>query len=106
MLRYLKGIAHYGLHFTPAPLNHFVVEGYVDADWASWLDDRRSTSGYYIYLGGKLIAWSSKKQAVMARSSTESEYRTLAQAAAEVIWFQSLFHKLGIVLSTKKCLVI
>ena len=32
----------------------------------------------------------------MARSSTEAEYRGVANAAAEVIWLQSLLRELGV----------
>lgn len=106
VLRYLKGTTQYGLHFTPTAPHHFVLEGNSDADKASCLDDRRSTSGHCIYLGGNLIAWSSKKKPIVARSSTEFEYRALAQAATELFWLQYLFHEIDVTLSTTRCLVI
>lgn len=49
-----------------------------------------------MYLGGNLIAWSSKKQPIVARSSAESEYRALAQVATELIWLKSLLCELGV----------
>ena len=57
------------------------LTGFIDADWACDLDDRRSIGAYCIYLGNNLISWSSKKQSVVTRSSAESEYRALAAAA-------------------------
>ncbi|KAL6324290.1 hypothetical protein AAG906_007400 [Vitis piasezkii] len=42
---------------------------YIDVDWAGAVDDRRSTSGYFTFVGGNLVTWKSKKQNVVARSS-------------------------------------
>uniref|UniRef100_A0A2N9H8A2 Integrase catalytic domain-containing protein n=1 Tax=Fagus sylvatica TaxID=28930 RepID=A0A2N9H8A2_FAGSY len=75
ILRYIKGTLFHGIAFTPGPLTLSV---YSDADWAGDPDDRRSTSGLLVYLGSNPITWSAKKQATVSRSSTESEYRALA----------------------------
>ena len=56
--------------------------------------------GYAVYLGSNLVSWSSKKQAVVSRSSTETKYRALAQATAVVTWIQSLLKELHIPLVT------
>ncbi|XP_050160303.1 secreted RxLR effector protein 161-like [Malus sylvestris] len=75
ILRYLKGSPGKGILFKKN--NHLRVEGYIDADWAGSVDDRRSTSGYFTFVGGNLVTWRSKKQNVVARSSAEAEYRVL-----------------------------
>ncbi|KAL5751678.1 hypothetical protein ACOSQ2_022185 [Xanthoceras sorbifolium] len=93
VLRYTKGTVDFRLWFTPTP--RLQLEGYVDADWASSVDDRRSTNGYYIFLGNNLLTWSFKKQHVVARSSTESEYQALAHATSELVWLQFVFSELG-----------
>nr|KYP36155.1 Retrovirus-related Pol polyprotein from transposon TNT 1-94 [Cajanus cajan] len=91
ILRYLKGTMFLGLHLHPAPSNSpLSIHAYCDVDWASNPDPRRSTSGASIFVGPNLISWWSKKQTVVARSSTEAEYRSLALATAEVMWIQTL----------------
>ncbi|XP_070672609.1 uncharacterized protein [Malus domestica] len=83
ILRYLKGTIDLGLWFTKG---HQHLTAWSDADWVGCPVDRRSTSGYCVFLGSNLVAWSAKKQNTVARSSIEAEYRSLANSAAEVTW--------------------
>lgn len=73
ILRYLAGSIDYGLHIQKSSPT---LTAFSDSDWAADLDDRRSATGYCVYLGQNLISWSLKKQAVVSRSSTEAEYRS------------------------------
>ena len=70
ILRYLKNAPGKGILFAKN-VDHQSI--YTDADWAGAVDDRRSTSGYFTFVGGNLITWKSKKQNVVARSSAEAE---------------------------------
>ena len=92
LLRYLSGTSNEGLilhHHSPAHLH-----AYSDADWGGNKDDFSSTGAYIVYLGRNPVSWSSKKQRTIARSSTEAEYRSVADTASELSWVYSLLNEL------------
>jgi len=60
ILRYVAGTLNFGLWYTQYDDNH--LSGHTDSDFASNLDDRKSTSGHVFNLGRNLISWASKKQ--------------------------------------------
>lgn len=76
ILRYLKSSPGRGLMFTKKHLHN---DGYTDVYWAGNITDRKSTSGYFTFVGGNLVTWRSKKQKVVALSSTEAEFRGMAK---------------------------
>ena len=94
ILRYLKMTLGHGLLFKKS--EKCEVEIYTDASWAGELTDRWSTTGYCSYVWGNLITWRSKKQAVVSRSSAESEYRALALGICEGMWIQRLLRELKV----------
>nr|KYP43070.1 hypothetical protein KK1_035513 [Cajanus cajan] len=92
VFRYLKGTMNHCLHIKPSA--DLDITGFSPADWATNIEDRKSIAGYCVFLGESLITWSSKKQRVVSRSSTESEYRALADLAAKVAWIRSLLQEI------------
>lgn len=57
---------------------------YSDVDWASDINTRRSTICYVVFLGSNPVSWQAKKQSSVSRSSTEAEWKALANDAADV----------------------
>ena len=97
-MRYIKGTLHQGLLLSAS--SDLVLKGYLDSNWAGDITDRRSTTGFCVFLGDSLISWRSKKQSVVARSTAEAEYRALADTTSEVIWLRWLLADMGVVSAT------
>jgi TorA maturation chaperone TorD len=81
----------YGLHITKSSLVDIIA--YSNADWAGCLDTRRSTSRCCVFLGDNLVAWSSKCQHTVSRSSAKAEYRAVANVASDC-WLRQLLEEL------------
>ena len=96
--RYLKGTIFDDLHFSSH--SSLTLQAYSDADWAGDPTNRRSTTGYCFLLSDSLNSWRSKKQTVVACSSTETEYRALTTTTIELIWLHWLLQDLGVDCST------
>jgi histone deacetylase 1/2 len=94
ILQYIHGTLSLGLQFRRS--SSMLVSAFSDADWAGCVDDRRSTGGFAVFLGPNLISWNARKQATVSRSSTETEYKALANATAEMMWIQKLLTELKV----------
>ena len=75
VLRYLQGAPGCCLLYKDD--GHVWIENYSDAGWAGSLDDRRSTIGYCVLVGGSLVFWKGKKKTIFARLSAKSEYKAM-----------------------------
>ena len=54
IMRYLKGTKDYGLYYKKN--DKFELRAYIDTNWASNIDDRKSTSGGAFFLGKRLVS--------------------------------------------------
>ena len=94
ILRHLKGTMAFGIHINKN--STLVVSAFSDSDSAGCKETRRSTTSFCTYLGPNLASWSAKRQSTVSRSSTEAEYRALAETSAELTWLASLLRDIGI----------
>ncbi|GKV09121.1 hypothetical protein SLEP1_g20666 [Rubroshorea leprosula] len=94
IIRYVKGTLFHGLHFSAN--SSLMLHAYSDADRAGDPSDRRSTTGYYLFLGNSLISWPSKTQTIPSRSSTEAGYRVLGDTTSKLLSLRWLLKDIGI----------
>lgn len=83
--RYLSNTRDLGLMYQKNGTGRLHLEGWADADWASDLDERRSTAAYVFTIGGTAVTWSCKLLPTVCLSSVESEYSALSRAGKEAI---------------------
>nr|GEV04768.1 hypothetical protein [Tanacetum cinerariifolium] len=87
IFRYLKGKPNLGLWYRKD--SPFDLVAYSDSDYAGASLDRKFTTRGCQFLGSRLISWQSKKQTVIATSSTKAEYVAGASCCAQVLWIQN-----------------
>ena len=74
-----------------------LLQGYVDADYAGDLDQRRSMTGYMFTVAKCLISWKSELQDTITLSTTEVEYMGAVEASKEVLWLRGLVEIFNII---------
>ena len=94
VIKYVLGTRTRGVHVKLKADNG--VLGFVDSDFAGDKGNRRSITGYLIYLHGVLIAWKSKQQGGVTLSSSEAEYYALSEIGMELKFLKMLLDFLEI----------
>lgn len=74
----------------------FSVIGYMDANYAEYLDDRRSTTGYIFTLVGRSICWKYFVQSLVTLYMTKLKYMAVVETINEALWFTRLVKELSI----------
>lgn len=95
ILRYLKGTMDLKLCYENSDDDKKnCLKAYSDSDWASDVDKRRSCTGSIVLLSNGAVTWKSKRQEIVALSSTEAEYVALSETTKEILWIQQLINEL------------
>jgi len=97
ILRYLRGTDFQSLLLSST--SSLDLRAYSDADHGSDPTDRKSVTGFCIFLGDSLISWKSKKQSIVSQSSTEAEYRAMTSTTKEIVWLRWLLADMGVFFS-------
>jgi hypothetical protein len=103
ILRYLRGSMNYGLVYMNriGSINDSVqITGYSDADWAGDKSDRKSTTGYCVFINGNIVSWCTKKQQTVALSTMEAEYMALTEVTKEIMWMNMLLTEMKVKVQT------
>lgn len=95
VLRYLQGTKSLGLTYGIKFDQGMALTAFSDADYASCIDTRKSISGVLLMLNGGPVIWSSRKQGVIATSTTDAEYIAAHDASKEVVWTRGLLRETG-----------
>nr|GEX24470.1 uncharacterized mitochondrial protein AtMg00810-like [Tanacetum cinerariifolium] len=95
VFQYLRGTINWGLWYPKDTV--MALTAYADAGHASCQDTRRSTSRNAQFLGDKLVSWSSKKQKIIAISTTEAEYIAMSGCCVQILWMRSQLTDYGFV---------
>jgi len=94
VFKYLAGTRDLMLCYGPGQ-DSTSLQIYSDADYAGDVDSARSTSGHTVFIGKCLVNWSSKRQSVVAKSTTEAEYIAANEAGSDGVWFRNFTSELG-----------
>ena len=87
VIGYIKNTMDYRLTYSQDA--NLTPLAYVDADYGGCRDTRWSTSGYVFMMAGRLVTWSSKRQATVALSTVEAEYVAMSHCAQQMVWMQT-----------------
>ncbi|XP_050888702.1 secreted RxLR effector protein 161-like [Lathyrus oleraceus] len=95
ILRYLKGTLNYGILFHASDEGkEYKLVDYTDSSGCSDVEDRKFTVCYVFMLGGALVAWSSRKEPVVAMPSCEVEFIVVSLYACQATWMVNLVEEI------------
>jgi hypothetical protein len=97
VIKYVSDTQDYKLVLKPRVQDlKWELKGYSDSDFAGDADNKKSVSGFIIYLNGCPIAWRSKGQKSVTLSSTEAEYVALSEVTTEIVFIAGVLEFLNV----------
>lgn len=94
ILAFLVGTKDVGIMYRSGGSEPQLI-GYSDADFASDIETRRSTTGYMFSLANGPVTWASQRQKLVVLSTTEAEFVAASAAAKEAVWLRRLLADIG-----------
>jgi len=94
VLAYVKGTKHYGITYKGGSSLELI--GYVNSDYASCRDTRRSTEGNVFLVAGGPVSWECKRQDTVVLSTVEAEFMAFSKATTQALWISKYFDKVGL----------
>jgi hypothetical protein len=86
VLQYVRTTYDQGItYFDPGSVMKNKLVGWVDSDFGSDVDSRKSMTGFLMSLTGGPISWKSSRQGGVTLSSSEEEFVASSQAGQEVV---------------------
>ena len=88
IMRYLKGTEDFVLYYKKT--EKINLKAYIDTNWGGNIDDRETISGGALFLGKRLVTWTSKKQNCTSQSTAEAEYVATTTNCTNIVWIKHL----------------
>ena len=99
-MSYCVGSINKGLVLKPnGNWNDLIIRGESDANYATDLDNRRSVSGYAVFLNDAPVSFKSIQQRVVTLSTTEAELYSIVQCAQEMLFVQHVMESIDLKVS-------
>ena len=100
VISFVLATKDHGLYFNPKPLvkqdDAWDMIMYSDSDWAGDLENRRSITGFILFVMGCPVVWKSKQQGNVTLSSTEAEYVACSESIKEIMFVAHTLESVGI----------
>ncbi|MBW0556583.1 hypothetical protein O181_096298 [Austropuccinia psidii MF-1] len=85
-----------GLKFTKNNSSLTNLVGWAYADYGNSVLTKKSKSGFVVTLHGNPISWCTKKQPIVAQSTTKAEFVAINKCEKQLRWLSMLLTPIGL----------